>query len=50
MGVGAIIGDAEADKLVRIAFSGVDFRQQFLGPAQLFQPARRRSEANLLIR
>src|SRR5262249_21951579 len=50
VGVGAVVGDAVTNVLVRVLLVGDDLGQQTLGAGQLFHAARRRYETNLLIR
>jgi hypothetical protein len=50
IGVGPVIGDPEADKLIGIIFVRVDFGQETLRTRQLLQPPGRRGEPHLLIR
>src|SRR5262249_41826156 len=48
--LGPVLGDAEADKRVRVLLARVDLCQQALGAGQLLGPAGRRDEPHLLIR
>ncbi len=50
MGIGTILRDAKANKLVRILPVGINFRQKAFGSVQLLQTTGRRREPNLLVR
>src|SRR5438309_9995267 len=50
MEIGAVVGNPVADELVRVLFLRIEVGQQGLGALELLEPARGRSEADLLIR
>src|SRR6266550_7404795 len=50
MEIGAIVRDPVTDELVRVLLLAIDLGEQGFGTFELIEPARGRSEADLLIR